>query len=217
MDAAGLRLRQQHVRDHARLLRDEFHDQASYALSLVEMVPDLASDVDVVFPFSRFSASLAGVFFTANLATVDDFGVLTADAGVWNLPRTQNYLIATAAVAADQVITGTRSDLREALAEDDKHPAVRQVFEKLLASRLDQWAQTQTTFASNFGIHEAGQQNRMVWKQWQVTSDDSRHAELDGERVPLDRVFSNGLRFPGDVTGDVNDTAWCHCAIDVGS
>ena len=180
------------------------------------MVPSLAADVDVLFPESRFAASLANVLYAANSSTVDEFGQRTAGAGVWDFARARRYVIAAAQVSASQVISGTRSLLTDAVAADDLYAAVRGVFDRLLGDRLGQWAESQTTFAAAFGTHDAAVQNRMVWKQWRVTSGEDRHAAVDGERVELGVPFSNGLRFPGDVTADASETAWCHCLLDVG-
>lgn len=57
-----------------------------------------------------------------------------------------------------------------------------------------------------------------VTKTWTVTSDNPRpsHAAMDGEEVPFDEPFSNGLMFPGDgSTGDAGEVANCTCVMSV--
>lgn len=53
-------------------------------------------------------------------------------------------------------------------------------------------------------------------KQW-IAIEDGRtrlshsHAGVDGERVPLDQPYSNGLMFPGDPDGDAEEVCNCRC------
>ena len=52
-------------------------------------------------------------------------------------------------------------------------------------------------------------------KTWTVNSANSRHDDLDGETVPLDDVFSNGMAYPGDPAGGPENTVNCQCTLDV--
>lgn len=57
-----------------------------------------------------------------------------------------------------------------------------------------------------------------IEKTWIVTSDHPRdsHAEVDGETVPFQETFSNGLLYPGDgSTGNIEDVAGCTCLIAI--
>jgi hypothetical protein len=72
-----------------------------------------------------------------------------------------------------------------------------------------------TTSFAQFGAHDgataAGARNKM----WHVNSANPRssHAALDGETVPLGQSFSNGMRWPGDRSGGVDETAGCQCSL----
>lgn len=62
--------------------------------------------------------------------------------------------------------------------------------------------------ASNLGIE--------IQKEWMATLDKrtrDSHAQLDGERVPYKKAFSNGLNFPGDPDGDPSEVYNCRCTI----
>jgi HK97 family phage portal protein len=76
-------------------------------------------------------------------------------------------------------------------------------------------SETAATEALSFGGHDAAEASGLGFKVWQTTSGNPRaqHAALDGEKVPLDGVFSNGLRWPGDNTGDADETANCRCEL----
>jgi uncharacterized protein with gpF-like domain len=53
-------------------------------------------------------------------------------------------------------------------------------------------------------------------KEWLTQQDDrvrDSHAEIDGETVGLDDVFSNGLECPGDENGDPEDVINCRCSL----
>lgn len=76
-------------------------------------------------------------------------------------------------------------------------------------------SETAATEALSFGGHDAAEASGVGFKVWQTTSANPRaqHAALDGEKVPLGGTFSNGLRWPGDSTGDANETANCRCLL----
>ena len=72
-----------------------------------------------------------------------------------------------------------------------------------------------TTSFANFGAHDGARAAGAGSKTWQVTSSNPRssHAALDGETVPLGQTFSNGLRWPGDRDGGIDETANCQCSL----
>ncbi len=53
-------------------------------------------------------------------------------------------------------------------------------------------------------------------KEWLATIDKhtrDSHIELDGEHVPMDEKFSNGLEYPGDPHGDPSEVYNCRCTM----
>ena len=81
-------------------------------------------------------------------------------------------------------------------------------------------ARTMVTCAQNAGrqaAYERGESKGISGiKQW-VSAHDERvrksHLELDGEQVPVDQKFSNGLRYPGDRAGVPQEVYNCRCAM----
>jgi hypothetical protein len=74
--------------------------------------------------------------------------------------------------------------------------------------------------AAGFAAAEAAEQvagDRAVYKEW-VTGPNPRpsHAAMNGERVALDDVFSNGARWPGWGGIDVDELAGCNCDMVIG-
>lgn len=72
-----------------------------------------------------------------------------------------------------------------------------------------------TTSFANFGAHDGARAAGAAAKRWQVNSGNPRssHAAVDGETVPLGQTFSNGLRWPGDRSGGVDENANCQCSL----
>lgn len=81
-------------------------------------------------------------------------------------------------------------------------------------------ARTACTCAENTGrqtaYEEAAKQGLELKKRWLCTVDArtrSSHAHLDGELVPYNKPFSNGLRFPGDPQGRPEEVYNCRCTM----
>lgn len=77
--------------------------------------------------------------------------------------------------------------------------ALRDEFKKLSRNRALRIAQTEMNSAANWGSLQAGIAAGMTRKYW-ITAGDRRvrdqHAPLNGETVPIDVPFSNGLMYP---------------------
>ena len=70
--------------------------------------------------------------------------------------------------------------------------------------------------ARGFGSHDAAGASGVTKKIWRTGGKNPRpsHRAQDGERVSLDDVFSNGLRWPGDGKGEAKETANCNCRLE---
>lgn len=76
-------------------------------------------------------------------------------------------------------------------------------------------ARTAGTEARGFGSHDAAGASGLERKIWRTgTNPRPSHKAQNGEDVALDDVFSNGLRWPGDGSGDTKETANCDCSLD---
>lgn len=77
-------------------------------------------------------------------------------------------------------------------------------------------AVTASTEARGFGGYDAASASGVTKKIWRTGGSSPRpsHRAQDGETVSLDDVFSNGLRWPGDGKGRVEELANCHCRLD---
>lgn len=144
------------------------------------------------------------------------------DPGEYDVERTVAFLEAVAASRAAMVNKATRDKLDEVLAyegEDEDAPTPESVFEEAKATRSISAGGALVTTVAAFALVEAAHQlaaDRAV-KTWRVTSGNPRaeHAAMDGETVGIDDTFSNGMNWPGDPAGGVDEVAGCMCTVDV--
>lgn len=81
-------------------------------------------------------------------------------------------------------------------------------------------ARTAFTGAQNRGRYDsycrAADMGIKIMKQWSAALDThtrNSHRELDGEEVPYNEEFSNGLMYPGDPDGEPAEVYNCRCAM----
>jgi len=81
-------------------------------------------------------------------------------------------------------------------------------------------ARTMLTSSENLGRQASFERAKSMGiemeKQWLATLDDrtrDSHALMDGERVPLDKNFSNGLEYPADPSGEPEEIYNCRCTM----
>jgi HK97 family phage portal protein len=137
----------------------------------------------------------------------------------YNPDATVNFLRAVAERRAETVNRTTKEQLDAAREDEDGDPA--HVYETAIESRAPGIAVGVATFLSGFATAEAAGQIARTndvepTKTW-VTGSNPReeHRALDGETVPLDDTFSNGLSWPGDAQGDVDEVAGCNCSLRI--
>lgn len=112
---------------------------------------------------------------------------------------------------ASSINAGTFATLAAKVAQPEWADAVTAALERTATAGSRLWAQTIATVSRSFGAHDAARLSGLTHKTWKSRGADSRHADIDGETVPIDQLFSNGLRWPGDPTGTSGETASCHC------
>lgn len=151
---------------------------------------------------------------------------LKTNGGTYDEARTLAYLKESSARKAEAINEGTRTRLQDAIDAlddwDDEDGEPPDPFQKVLVDeaegRANLWGATVAGFVVGFAVTEAARQNggKKATKTWVVTSGNPResHAAMDGETVPIDGTFSNGLDWPGGF-GDPDEVAGCHCEVEV--
>lgn len=137
------------------------------------------------------------------------------DAAGWDADVMLAWLTAAAATWATDFEATTAAAAQEALAGEE--------WEETVAAALASWAttaalfgQTIATESRSFGGQDAAYASGLGMKVWRTGGANPRpsHRAQNGESTPIDDVFSNGLRWPGDRSGRTEETANCKCRLD---
>jgi hypothetical protein len=155
----------------------------------------------------------------------DEHGREAADELNWSYVTevTEAYVEKASQVRASNINEQTRRRLLRELEEEE--PDIAHVFE-VRENTSDVLARSAATAIASFAIREAAHQaisdgaprvvGRIVEKEW-VTGINARpsHAQMNGERVPIDADFSNGQHWPGEDTGDPDESCGCNCSTEI--
>lgn len=142
----------------------------------------------------------------------------------YGIEVTRNYLKALADGRAHAINVSTWRKLNEAVenAEDEEQESPAEVFDGREGHDSEVYgeglAMAAATWATLEAVHQAQRDgyNKQVEKVW-VTGPNARatHAAMNGERVPVDDNFSNGMYWPGDDNFPANETCGCNCSTDI--
>ena len=157
------------------------------------------------------------------LAAVGAWDVLdewNPDADGWSAEVMTAWLVKAAAAHATEIETGGYAAVTAAVAAAAGDPdtpwkdAVRAAVTGWV-SRAAVHAIGIGTEARNFGGHDAARASGLDTKTWKVRSSNPRpsHMVLNGQTVPIDDVFGNGARWPGDPNLDTDERASCKCSV----
>ena len=127
--------------------------------------------------------------------------------------RTVAFLTERAKRDSEAINKSTYGKIQQALKDDDD---IDVLFVALVASAAV-LAQSMATSSLSWGKLESGRQTGAGSKTWIVTSKNPRssHSSINGQTVPLESKFSNGLHWPGDPGGSVDEVAGCTCQVNV--
>lgn len=138
--------------------------------------------------------------------------------------KMESYLDLRANIFSNQITETTFDTLKHQFTESLDKGETRQQLVKRIKDTYDGYddnrakliARTEVHGATQTGTMEGYVQAGVKTKIW-VTVGDLRvrdtHRAVDGEEVPIDMVFSNGLRFPGDPEAPADEVCNCRCSI----
>ena len=122
---------------------------------------------------------------------------------------------------AGDVVGTLRDGLEDGLSIRDIRTNLGGVFEDMQTHELERIARTEIHTASQKGTEMAYQEAKVEYKQWFSASDDkvrgndpgdeADHVRLNGEITLMERPFSNGLMYPGDKNGPIEEWINCRC------
>jgi HK97 family phage portal protein len=208
---------EQQQRKVAQVLAPYFEKQSRVVLSRLGALEESWWDAQ------RWDSELVGLMhpLLVMLSTANGRKQLEAlgfDPDDYDDARTITFLRGAAERFASNINATTKRQLDATIERVDVEPAA--VFEKASTSRASGIAIAVTTFAAGFGARESAKQiaernDVEPTKTW-ITGRNPResHAAMNGQTVPLDRPFSNGLMWPAE-SGDADEVAGCNCRIEI--
>ncbi len=214
--------REQDAKAAAEVLRRFFKRQRGVVLSR------LGAKAADWWDESRWDGELADDLYALAMTVSQEIATETLDAlgvapDVYSPARTVKCLRAIAESRSGAINSTTRDQITAALADDLSEDATKStpagVFDEAESTRADQGGLTLATTLAAFAVTEVGQQMGRpgVTKTWLVTSANPRpsHAVMDGETVSIDDAYSNGMQWPGDAAGGVDEVANCSCVSEL--
>ncbi len=219
IDPTQPRLRARHVEQWTRVIAATFRRQRDAVLS---KVPKKAAvpGIDDLWDAERWDRELAADLYKLNTATALVWARYMAEQLDFELDeaRMAAWLQEHSRIAAENINAITRTTLIEALKAEIVREAIEHLFEVAIGSRAPEIARTSVTAAATFGSQEGAKQGGLRTKTWHVNSSNPRsdHAAMDGETVPIDALFSNGMMWPGDPAGGPENNANCECSVSFG-
>lgn len=188
-----------------------------------DVLARLAAGEAVLLDREEWDPRLAALLTTPAVGLTDELASASASAlgGYYDPARAAAYLSATSAAHARNMNITTADELDRALADDesDETPErrVNRTFDQARDVRASEVAGALVNQLGNFAEHEGAYQAGARTKTWRTTSQDPRsaHARMNGETVPIDQEFSNGMQWPGD-SSDIKQVAGCKCRLEYG-
>lgn len=105
--------------------------------------------------------------------------------------------------------------ITEGLGIDEAAKDLMKEWRGISKARAKVIARTEIVSASNAGSFIGAQSTGLDLQKVWLSTKDSRtrdsHRHLDGEKVEMEEIFSNGLRYPGDPRGSASEVIQCRC------
>lgn len=199
----------------ARQVLDRFFKrQAASVLS------ELGSKDPAWWDGARWDSELATDLFKLAATTATEIGKSQAEslgfrADDYDEARTLAFLKAVAATRAGAINATTRDRIQAAL-DAGTDPA--DVFDEAKSARTDSGSNAFVAAIAGFAVAEVGKQlaGDRATKTWNTGGNPrASHAAMNGETVGIDDLFSNGMKWPGDVSGGADEVAGCNCGLTI--
>jgi len=139
------------------------------------------------------------------------------------LKYTEDRLLNRSFIASESTIARVDESINEIITDGYKSgkgidyvsQQVQARFEQLQTWEATRIARTEIHNAHNEGIMKSYETLGVEYTQWIAANDDrvrDSHAEIDGEIIPFGGTYSNGLMYPGDTSGDIEEWINCRCS-----
>ena len=189
------------------------------------VIPKIGADKEDYWDAERWDKELADDLYPVLQTIGDKHGKEASEVLDWEYSTTvtENYIKKVSSNRAKTINRETKKRIDKELASEE--PDINHTFETR-ENTADVSGRSVATAVASWAIAEATHQaisdgaprviGKIVEKEW-VTGDNARpsHALMNGERVPIDADFSNGMHFPGQDTGDPDENCGCNCSTEI--
>jgi HK97 family phage portal protein len=148
----------------------------------------------------------------------------------WLAPSREDFIKKSVKEFAEEIDKTTLDSLRDHIDKgleagetvDQIKDRVQDVFDQTTRaedSRAFMIARTETAKVENYAALQSFDDLGAKYKIWVAggpPGDRPGHTAMDGEKVEVDKEFSNGLRFPGDPNGEPGEIINCRCTVAPG-
>lgn len=139
------------------------------------------------------------------------------------LPSAEERLLNRTFTASERTLARVDNQINQILTDGYRSGAGINSVANSLTQRFDQlqtWeskriARTEIHNAHNVAVVDTYQELDVEYTMW-IAAEDERtrdsHLEINGEIIPMGGTYSNGLAYPGDTSGDIEEWINCRCA-----
>jgi HK97 family phage portal protein len=189
---------------HKDLMDDVFHAGSEVKIGIKELKPLLET---ILLKAGNDAKTLVGA--------KTDF-MLTGDIAGWIDKRASYFLGKINDTTLGQLKARLADHIQGNTNRDEFVSQIENLYGDISTGRAKTIARTEVGGYFQKGNYEGYKQAGVDIKIWVAVMDDATrdsHAEADGEEVPMNMPFSNGLMFPHDPRGDAEETINCRCSI----
>ena len=139
------------------------------------------------------------------------------------LPKAEQDLLNRTFKSSEKTLSRVDGQLNKIITEgyrggkgiNDIANQVTRRFDQLSSWEAKRIARTEVNTSHNKATVDTYQDFGVEYTQWIAAADDrtrDSHVEVDGEIIPMGGKYSNGLSYPGDMSGPVEEWINCRCS-----
>lgn len=204
--AVGGDVRAALVEEHRKALADLFEVQRASAKAQTKALG------------SGWDDDLAVLLEDLGTATAKALGSTVAKAlgGSYDVGDVADWIHENSIASAAAINETTIEALKAALDDnpDDPEASVDEVFDGSVSQRVGAIAAARVVMVGGLASLSSAGQNGAATKTWNAGRNARpSHAQMSGETVGIDDLFSNGMNMPGDPAGGADEVAGCNCDV----
>ena len=139
------------------------------------------------------------------------------------LPSAEERLLNRTFTASERTLSRVDSQINQIITDgyrsgkgiNDVANSLTQRFDQLTSWESKRIARTEIHNSHNVAVMDTYQELGVEYTMW-IAAEDERtrdsHLEINGEIIPIGSEYSNGLKYPGDTDGDIEEWINCRCS-----